>query len=171
MRRQKLPSKRNENALTWIPVQEAWSHPLLASMRQVEQVKKQQSSSAIRTQTRRPEIRNQSHLTAIFFILASDHIAHPPIRVQAPIFSGAKCPGREVDTLHYSAEMNSQNPESTKKKIVSAYIFEGRDSVVATGWMAGYPVPVEVRFSAPVQTDPGVHPASYVMSTGSLSRA
>jgi hypothetical protein len=31
-------------------------------------------------------------------------------------------------------------------------------------------IPVGARLSAPVQTDPGVHPASYKMGTGSLSR-
>ena len=31
------------------------------------------------------------------------------------------------------------------------------------------PIPVEVRFSEPVQTGPGVHPASCTMGTGSLS--
>jgi hypothetical protein len=32
-------------------------------------------------------------------------------------------------------------------------------------------IPVEARFSAPVQTFPGTHPASYKMGTGSLSWA
>ena len=31
-------------------------------------------------------------------------------------------------------------------------------------------IPVGVTFSAPVQTSPGAHPASYTMGTGSLSR-
>jgi len=31
-------------------------------------------------------------------------------------------------------------------------------------------IPVGVRFSAPVQTGPVAHPASYTMGTGSLSR-
>jgi len=31
-------------------------------------------------------------------------------------------------------------------------------------------IPVEAKFSAPVQTGRGVHPASYTMGTGSLSR-
>jgi hypothetical protein len=31
-------------------------------------------------------------------------------------------------------------------------------------------IPVEARFSAPVQTGPGAYPASYIMSTGSLTR-
>ena len=29
-------------------------------------------------------------------------------------------------------------------------------------------IPAEARFSAPVQTGPGAHPASYAMSTGSF---
>ena len=32
-------------------------------------------------------------------------------------------------------------------------------------------IPVGVRFSAPVQTGPGAHPASYTMGTGSLPGA
>jgi hypothetical protein len=35
---------------------------------------------------------------------------------------------------------------------------------------AGDRIPVWARFSAPLQTGPGVHPASYAMGTGSLSR-
>jgi hypothetical protein len=32
----------------------------------------------------------------------------------------------------------------------------------------GNRIPVEARFSAPVQTNPGAHPASYIMGTGSF---
>jgi len=40
---------------------------------------------------------------------------------------------------------------------------------LATGWtVRGERVPVEARFSAPVRTGPGTHPASYTMSTGSF---
>jgi hypothetical protein len=41
---------------------------------------------------------------------------------------------------------------------------------LATGWKVWGSIPVEARFSATVQTDPGAHPASYKMSTGPLSR-
>ena len=34
---------------------------------------------------------------------------------------------------------------------------------------SGERIPVEARFSAPVQTCPGAHPASYTMGTGSVS--
>ena len=39
-------------------------------------------------------------------------------------------------------------------------------------WAArsGYRISVEARLSAPVQTGPRPHPASYTMGTGSLSR-
>ena len=52
---------------------------------------------------------------------------------------------------------------------------QGRDSAVgiATRYgldSSGDRFPVEARFSAPVQTGPGIHPASYTMGTGSLSR-
>jgi hypothetical protein len=33
---------------------------------------------------------------------------------------------------------------------------------------SGYRIPVEARFSAPVQTGPGAHPPSYTMGTGYL---
>jgi hypothetical protein len=35
---------------------------------------------------------------------------------------------------------------------------------------SGDRIPVGARFSAPVQTDPGAHPASYTMGTGSFLR-
>jgi len=35
---------------------------------------------------------------------------------------------------------------------------------------SGERIPVEARFSAPVQTGPGAYPAFYTMGTGSLSR-
>ena len=35
---------------------------------------------------------------------------------------------------------------------------------------SGNRIPVEARYSAPVQTGPGAHPASYTIGTGSLSR-
>ena len=49
----------------------------------------------------------------------------------------------------------------------------GRDSsvVIATvygGGRAGDRIPVEARFSAPVQTGPEAHPASCIMGTGSF---
>jgi hypothetical protein len=48
----------------------------------------------------------------------------------------------------------------------------GRDSVVsiATGWTVRGSNPCGAIFSAPVQTGPGAHPASYTMGTGSFSR-
>jgi len=42
----------------------------------------------------------------------------------------------------------------------------GRDSVVGIATRYGLDGPR--RFSTPVQTDPGVHPASYIMGTGSF---
>jgi len=35
---------------------------------------------------------------------------------------------------------------------------------------SGDRIPVEARFSAPVQTGPGAHPASYTVGTGCISR-
>jgi hypothetical protein len=39
---------------------------------------------------------------------------------------------------------------------------------VATRYGSGDRIPVKARFSAPVQTDPGAHPASFTMGTGSF---
>ena len=39
---------------------------------------------------------------------------------------------------------------------------------LATGWTVGDRIPVEARFSAPVQTGPGANPASCTMGTGSF---
>jgi len=36
------------------------------------------------------------------------------------------------------------------------------------GWTVQECIPVGARFSAPVQTNPGAHPASFTMGTGSL---
>jgi hypothetical protein len=43
--------------------------------------------------------------------------------------------------------------------------------ITLTSVAAGDRIPVGARFSAPVQTGPGTHPASYVMDTESISRA
>jgi len=39
---------------------------------------------------------------------------------------------------------------------------------LATDWTVRGSIQVGTRFSAPVQTDPGAHPASYTMGTGSF---
>jgi len=39
----------------------------------------------------------------------------------------------------------------------------------ATGWTSGDQILVEARFCIPVQTNPGAHPASYTLGTGSFS--
>ena len=49
----------------------------------------------------------------------------------------------------------------------------GPGSVVGSDWLragrSGDQIPVEARFSAPVQTGPGAHPSSCTMGTGSLT--
>jgi hypothetical protein len=58
--------------------------------------------------------------------------------------------------------------------ILYIYIYMvGRDSsvgIATTLWAgrSGDRIPVGARFSAPFQTDPGAHPASYTMGTGSF---
>jgi len=46
----------------------------------------------------------------------------------------------------------------------------GKASAVGVETCYGDRIPVGARFSAPVQTLPGAHPASCVMGTGPLSR-
>jgi hypothetical protein len=50
----------------------------------------------------------------------------------------------------------------------------GQDSIVGSDSLqagrSGDRIPVEVRFSAAIQTGPGAHPASCTMGTGSLSQ-
>ena len=58
-------------------------------------------------------------------------------------------------------------------KIQKYKYFVGRDSSVGIATRYGLDGPgiesrFRWRFSAPVQTDPGVHPASYTMGTGSF---
>jgi hypothetical protein len=45
----------------------------------------------------------------------------------------------------------------------------GRYSDWVRGGRSGDRIPVEARFSAPIETGPGTHPASSTMCTGSLS--
>jgi hypothetical protein len=54
--------------------------------------------------------------------------------------------------------------------IVVVVVVVGRDSVVgiATRYGLDDRIPVGARFSTPVQTGPGSHPASYTIGTGSL---
>jgi hypothetical protein len=49
------------------------------------------------------------------------------------------------------------------------YTIRGPVSVVGIATSYGLRIPVGARFSAPVQTGPGTHPASYTMGTGSFS--
>ena len=49
-------------------------------------------------------------------------------------------------------------------------VWLGRDSDSLRDGRSGDRIPVGARFSAPVQTGPGAHPASYTMGTGSFPR-
>ena len=53
--------------------------------------------------------------------------------------------------------------------VCNAHACVGRDSSVCTATCHGAGIPVRARFSAAVQTGPGVHQASCTISTGSLS--
>jgi len=44
----------------------------------------------------------------------------------------------------------------------------GRDSDLLQPEWSGDRIPVEARFSVPVQTGPGAHPISYIMGAGSV---
>ena len=44
-------------------------------------------------------------------------------------------------------------------------------TIILTRDAVGDRIAVGARFSAPVQTGPGTHPATYIMDTESLSRA
>ena len=68
---------------------------------------------------------------------------------------------------------------STKDKRLKKVHFE---NVLFSGWLSGYSdslwarrsgdrIPVGARFSAPAQTDPGGHPGSYTLGTGSFPGA
>jgi hypothetical protein len=68
----------------------------------------------------------------------------------------------------------------THFKRLSVFACSFGTNVRLTGWAgiaqsvwagrSGDRIPVGARFSAPVQTGPGAHIASYIMGTGSLSR-
>ena len=49
-------------------------------------------------------------------------------------------------------------------------IYVGCDSDLLQAGRSGYRFPVRARFSALIQTGPGVHPSSYTMGTGLLCR-
>jgi hypothetical protein len=66
-------------------------------------------------------------------------------------------------------------PWARTNQFVQVMFCVGRDSVVGIATRYGMEGPGiesrwEARFSAPVQTGPGAHLASYKMGTGSLSR-
>jgi hypothetical protein len=48
------------------------------------------------------------------------------------------------------------------------YLVGSRIAVGIVSWRSGDRIPVGARFSAPLQTGPGAHPASYAMVTGSF---
>jgi len=52
----------------------------------------------------------------------------------------------------------------------NTFVDVGWDSSVGIATRYGMKGPVGARFSAPVQTSPGAHPASFTMGTGSLPR-
>ena len=85
-------------------------------------------------------------------------------------FPGLKCPGPDADPISSSgAEVRYERGNIS----TSPYTLCGPGSVVgiATGYRLDGPW-IEsrwgARFSAPVQTDPGAHPTSCTMGTGSF---
>jgi hypothetical protein len=61
---------------------------------------------------------------------------------------------------------DDRSVEKTEQREISVFIVFGAG--VATGWMVRDRIPVGARFSAPVQTGPGAHPAALTMGTGSF---
>jgi hypothetical protein len=85
-----------------------------------------------------------------------------------PIFSVQIKP----DVIVSAAWNKSSTLDITSALIICPYCGPGYLSRY-NDWLrsgrSGYRVPVGARFSAPVQTDPGAHPASCTMGTGSFS--
>ena len=71
------------------------------------------------------------------------------------------------------AETCCTKPTNIQKQLLLTFMGVGIDQSVqqlATSWTVRRSNPVGARFSAPVQTGPGAHPASCTMGTGSFSR-
>jgi hypothetical protein len=80
-----------------------------------------------------------------------------------------------VKTMFFSAECTAARNVQLQFRTILATSLEkaGRDSSVGKAAVYGLDGPgiesrCEVRFSAPVQTGPGAHSASYIMDTGSF---
>jgi hypothetical protein len=85
-------------------------------------------------------------------------------------------PAVATQTKLFFVTMAASVCDSVTNYEVDTSIFRmGRDSSVciATRYgldISGDRIPLGARFSAPVQTGPGAHPASYRMDAGSFSR-
>jgi len=62
---------------------------------------------------------------------------------------------------------SSKKPMPNISKICFLYMVRKYSDWIGAG-RSGDRIPVGSRFSVPVQTDPGAHPASYIMCTGSF---
>ena len=84
---------------------------------------------------------------------------------QSPIigsFTGVQRPERGVD--------HPPPPSADVKERVMLYLYSTSEpSRLTTAWRSGDRIPVGTKFSEPVQTDHGSHPASYTMGFGSLT--
>jgi hypothetical protein len=84
--------------------------------------------------------------------------------------SWLRCLGNTLHTAHLKWYVNNRDNSNEKFHNIQKYFTRlSRYSDSLRAGRSGDRISVGARFSAPVQTGPGTHPASYTMGTGSLS--